>query len=212
MLQLIDTLLAVLVGGVIWLIYEHITERMSNRAKDNYSKMKQRLLKLLQKDGYQNEMNEGRIVLTYRQERFVVNFDASQVGEQYARVTIADHYVVDRMDEVHPFVMDAVMGRATHNSARTPNIAYEDSCLCYYATDVRNIKHFYSGLRTILDMLITNENAARQDFAQFRRDFGRKKDSSEDKHIGFKTASEETSGETSERAHQVAAETNVKTE
>jgi hypothetical protein len=167
--------------------------------------MKQRLLKLLQKDGFQNEMNEGCIVLTYRQERFVVLFDASQLGEQYARVTIADYYIVDGMDEVHPFVMDAVMGRATHNRIRTPNIAYEDSCLCYYATDVRNIKHFYSGLRTILDMLINNENAARQDFVQFRRDFGRKKEASEEKHIGFKTAAEETPGKT----HQVAAETNV---
>ena len=87
--------------------------------------------------------------------------------------------------------MDAVMGRATHNSARTPNIAYDESCLCYYATDVRNIKHFYRGLREILDMLIDNENGARRDFAQFRRDFGRKKETSEDKHIGFRTSSDE---------------------
>ncbi len=184
------------------------SENNSNVQKDSYSKMKQRLLKLLQRDGCQNEMNEGRIVLTYRQERFVVHFDASQFGERYARVTIADYYVVEGMDEVHPFFMDAVMGRATHNSARTPNIAYEESCLCYYATDVKNIKHFYSGLRTILDMLINNENAARQDFAQFRRDFGRKKDTSEDKHIGFKTASEEKT----ESVHQVAAEKNVSTQ
>ncbi len=195
--------------AVFWMTVFELTktysENSSNVQKDNYSKMKQRLLKLLQKDGFQNEMNEGRIVLTYRQERFVVYFDTSQFGEQYARVTIADYYVVDGMGEVHPFVMDAVMGRATHNSIRTPNIAYEESCLCYYATDVRNIKHFYSGLRTILDMLIDNENAARQDFGQFRRDFGRKMDASEDKHIGFKTASEETT----EKVHQAAAETKV---
>lgn len=184
------------------------SENNKNVQKDDYRKMKRRLLKLLRKDGFQYEMNEGRIVLTYRQEHFVVHFDASQFGERYARVTIADHYVVDGMDEVHPFVMDAVMGRATHNSPRTPNIAYVESCLCYYATDVRNIKHFYNGLRTVLDMLINNENAVHQDFAQFHRDFGHKKEASEDKHIGFKTPSDEPV----EKAPQVAAETNVKTE
>lgn len=195
MLQIIDTLCAVLLGGTIWVIFEHYARKNNNVQKDNYGKMKQRLVKLLLKDGFQNEMNEGRIVLTYRQERFVVHFDASQFGEQYARVTVADYYVIGGMNEVHPFVMDAVMGRATHNSARTPNIAYDESCLCYYATDVRNIKHFYRGLHTILDMLIDNENNARRDFDQFRRDFGRKKDPSEDKHIGFRTSADEVSEE-----------------
>lgn len=57
-------------------------------------------------------------------------------------------------------------------------------------------------------MLINNENAVRQDFAQFHRDFGHKKEASEDKHIGFRTASDEPS----EKVPQVAAETNVKTE
>ncbi len=185
---------AIFIGGACALAYiwEELKPRLfKDRVLMEYDEMKRQLVRLLNKDGYQNEMNEGRIVLTYRQERFVVHFDASQLGEQYARVTIADYYVIDGMNEVHPFVMDAVMGRATHNSARTPNIAYDESCLCYYATDVRNIKHFYRGLRTILDMLIDNENGARRDFDQFRRDFGRKKETSEDKHIGFKTASDE---------------------
>lgn len=181
--------------AVFWVTVFEMTktysENNNNVQKDSYSKMKQRLLKLLQKDGYQSEMNEGRIVLTYRQERFVVHFDASQFGEQYARVTVADYYVIEGMNEVHPFVMDAVMGRATHSSTRTPNIAYDESCLCYYATDVRNIKHFYRGLREILDMLIDNENGARRDFDQFWRDFGRKKETSEDKHIGFRASSDE---------------------
>lgn len=194
-----------ILGSIFWVTLFEVLKSYSenNVQKDNYGKMKQRLVKLLQKDGYQNEMNEGRIVLTYRQERFVVHFDASQLGEQYARVTIADYYVIDGMNEVHPFVMDAVMGRATHNSARTPNIAYDESCLCYYATDVRNIKHFYCGLRTILDMLIDNENGARRDFAQFRRDFGRKKETPEDKHIGFRTSADE---EAEEQHRTVAAE------
>ena len=130
----------------------------------------------------------------------LLGFDASQFGDQYARVTIADYYIVDGMDEVHPFVMDAVMGRATHTSTRTPNIAYDDTCLCYYATDVRNIKDFYHGMKSILDMLINNENYARRDFAQFRRDFGQKKETTEDKHIGFKTASSDV------QQHSVAAE------
>ena len=194
-----------ILGSIFWVTLFEVLKSYSenNVQKDNYGKMKQRLVKLLQKDGYQNEMNEGRIVLTYRQERFVVHFDASQFGDQYARVTIADYYIVEGMDEVHPFVMDAVMGRATHNSTRTPNIAYDESCLCYYATDVRNIKHFYCGLRTILDMLIDNENGARRDFAQFRRDFGRKKETPEDKHIGFRTSADE---EAEEQHRTVAAE------
>ena len=191
-----------ILGSIFWVTLFELLKSYSenNVQKDNYGRMKQRLVKLLQKDGYQNEMNEGRIVLTYRQERFVVHFDASQFGDQYARVTIADYYIVDGMDEVHPFVMDAVMGRATHTSTRTPNIAYDDTCLCYYATDVRNIKDFYHGMKSILDMLINNENYARRDFAQFRRDFGQKKETTEDKHIGFKTASSDV------QQHSVAAE------
>ena len=119
-----------ILGSIFWVTLFELLKSYSenNVQKDNYGRMKQRLVKLLQKDGYQNEMNEGRIVLTYRQERFVVHFDASQFGDQYARVTIADYYIVEGMDEVHPFVMDAVMGRATHNSIRTPNIAYDESC------------------------------------------------------------------------------------
>ena len=197
---------AIIIGGACALAYiwEELKPRLfKDRVLMEYDEMKRKLVKLLNKDGYQNEMNEGRIVLTYRQERFVVHFDASQFGDQYARVTIADYYIVEGMDEVHPFVMDAVMGRATHNSKRTPNIAYDESCLCYYATDVRNIKHFYCGLRTILDMLIDNENGARRDFAQFRRDFGRKKETPEDKHIGFRTSADE---EAEEQHRTVAAE------
>ena len=110
------------------------------------------------------------------------------------------------MDEVQPFVVDAVMGRATYNSIRTPNIAYDVTCLCYYATDVRNIKDFYRGMKSILDMLINNENNARRDFVQFRRNFGRRKDSQEDKHIGFRTSSDDHD----ERS--VAAETSTSVE
>ena len=200
---------AIFIGGACALAYiwEELKPRLfKDRVLMDYDKMKRQLLKLLEKDGYQHEMKEGRIVITYRQERFVINFDESQFGKRYARVTIADNYVIDDMDEVHPFVTDAVMGRATHNSTRTPNIAYDESCLCYYATDVSNIKDFYQGMKSILDMLINNENFARRDFEQFRRDFGRRKDSQEDKHIGFRTSSDERD------EHSVAAETSTSVE
>ena len=186
------TILYAIIGALFWVtLIELVNQNWKDRVQMDFDKMKRQLVKLLNKDGYQNEMQEGRIVITYRQERFVIHFDESQFGKQYAMVTIADYYIVDGMDEVHPFVMDAVMGRATHTSTRTPNIAYDDTCLCYYATDVRNVKDFYYGLRTILDMLIDNENNARRDFVRFRRDFGRRKEGHEDKHIGFRTASDE---------------------
>jgi hypothetical protein len=52
---------------------------------------------------------------------------------------------------------------------------------------------------------MANENVVRQDFEQYHADFGRKKEPEEEKHIGFRTASEEKT----ESVHQVAAETNV---
>ncbi len=208
MLQIIDTLLAVLVGGVIWLIYEHFTEKMSNRAKDNYSKMKQRLLKLLQKDGYKCEMEEGVVLLHYHQENFRIHFSDSNLGSRYARVTVVDDYGIDKMDELHPFVMDALMGRATYRNTRISNLSFEDHCTCFSGTDVIKIKDFYRGLPRILDGLMANENVVRQDFEQYHADFGRKKEPEEEKHIGFRTTSEEKM----EGVHQVAAESNVKAE
>lgn len=185
------TILYAIIGSLFWVtLIELANQNWKDRLQMDFDKTKRQLVNLLQKDGYQHEMSEGRIVVTYRQERFVIHFDASQFGKRYARVTIADYYVIDGMDEVHPFVMDAVMGRATHNSSRTPNIAYDESCLCYYATDVSNIKDFYHGMKTILDMMINNENYARRVFEQFRRDF-RKKETTADKHIGFRTSSDE---------------------
>ena len=201
------TILYAIIGSLFWVtLIELANQNWKDRLQMDFDKTKRQLVNLLQKDGYQHEMNEGRIVVTYRQERFVIHFDASQFGKRYARVTIADYYVIDGMDEVHPFVMDAVMGRATHNSTRTPNIAYDEICLCYYATDVSNIKDFYHGMKTILDMMINNENCARRDFAQFRRDFRRRKDNPEDKHIGFRTSSDEHNERT------VAAEAEPKVE
>ena len=186
------TILYAIIGSLFWVtLIELANQNRKDKVQMDFDKMKRQLVKLLNKDGFQNEMKEGRIVVTYRQERFVIHFDASQFGKRYARVTIADYYVIDGMDEVHPFVMDAVMGRATHNSTRTPNIAYDENCLCYYATDVWNIKDFYYGMKTILDMMINNENCVRRDFEQFRRDFGRKKEAPEDRHIGFRTSSDE---------------------
>ncbi len=88
-----STLWPLLIAVSVMTIFEYsrtYSENNKNVQKDDYRKMKRRLLKLLRKDGFQYEMNEGRIILTYRQEHFVVHFDASQFGERYARVTIAD--------------------------------------------------------------------------------------------------------------------------
>lgn len=111
------------------------------------------------------------------------------------------------MQDVSPFIMDAVMGRAIHINRRTPNIAYEDTCVCYYATDVRNIRHYYCGLRSILKMLIENENWARQDFLQFHKDFGRKSQADNENHIGFRPS---TGDESEKMQHSVAAESTEK--
>ena len=205
MLQIIDTLCAVLLGGTIWVIFEHYAGKNSNVQKDSYSKMKQRLLKLLQKDGYKCEMEEGVVLLHYHQENFRIHFSDSNLGSQYARVTVVDDYGIDKMDELHPFVMDALMGRATYRNTRISNLSFEDHCTCFSGTDVIKIKDFYRGLPSILDGLMANENVVRQDFEQYHADFGRKKEPEEEKHIGFRTASEEKT----ESVHQVAAETNV---
>lgn len=175
--------------------------------RKDFDRMKMSLLQLLQEDGYSCEMNEGRIVLTYCQEFFVIFFEASQFGNQYARVTIDDYYKIEGMQDVSPFIMDAVMGRAIHINRRTPNIAYEDTCVCYYATDVRNIRHYYCGLRSILKMLIENENWARQDFLQFHKDFGRKSQADNENHIGFRPS---TGDESEKMQHSVAAESTEK--
>ena len=173
--------------------------------KDNYGKMKQRLLKLLQKDGYKCEMEEGVVLLHYHQENFRIHFSDSNLGSRYARVTVVDDYGIDKMDELHPFVMDALMGRATYRNTRISNLSFEDHCTCFSGTDVIKIKDFYRGLPRILDGLMANENVVRQDFEQYHADFGRKKESEEEKHIGFRTTSEEKA----ESVHQVAAEANV---
>lgn len=184
------------------------SENNSNVQKDSYSKMKQRLLKLLQKDGYKCEMEEGVVLLHYHQEKFRIHFSDSSLGRQYARVTVVDDYAIDKMDELHPFVMDALMGRASCQNTRISNVSFEDHCTCFYGTDVSKIKDFYRGLPGIIDSLMANEKSVRQDFVKYHETFGRKNESEEEKRIGFKT----TSDETAESVHQVAAETNVKAE
>ena len=174
----------------------------------DYSSMKQNLTKLLQKDGYKYEMNEGILVMHYKQERFNIHISESILGGQYARVTVVDEYTVEGIGEVHPFAMDALMGRASYRCSRIGNISFEDHCDCFIGTDVRNIKDFYLGLRRTLDLLIDNENYVRQEFVRYKEEFGRKKDVEErNGHIGFRTSAEEVR----EKESKVAAETNVTT-
>lgn len=201
---------AILIGGActIAYIWEELKPRLfKDRVQIDYDKMKRQLLKLLDKDGYRHEMEEGHIIIIYRNERFFVFLEESQFGKQFARVTIADYYTVKGMEEVHPFVMDAVMARATNNCPRIINLSFEDHCLGLYSTDMKNIEEFFRGLRPVLDLLIENEKGVRQDFVQFHSDFGRQKDVSEDKHIGFRTSSEEH-----EEEHSVAAKASMSVE
>ena len=179
-----------------------------NVSNDNYGKMKQRLLELLRKDGFKSEMDEGVIIVNYRQERFRIHFSDSEFGSAYARVTVVDDYVMDGMDEVHPLIVDNLMGRASSGNPRLGNISFNDHCTCFYGTDVHKVKDFHLGLRKVLDMLVHNEVAVRQEFDNCRAEYGRKQDPDEKNHIGFRTSS--VAKEEGER--HVAAETNVKPE
>lgn len=179
-----------------------------NVRNDNYGKMKQRLLELLRKDGFKSEMDEGVILVNYHQERFRIHFSDSAFGNAYARITVVDDYAMEGMEEVHPFVMDNLMGRASNGNPRIGNISFEDHCTCFFGTDVHKIKDFYRGLHFVLDALAENERVIRQEFPKYLSEFGMKRDAAEKSHIGFKTSSEEKV----ENEHRVAAETNVKTE
>ena len=199
-----------IIGVLVWVwiigtLQDYFSEKRGNVRKDGYKKMTQQLIKLLQKDGFQNEMREGHITVTYRNERFMLTFDESQFGERYSRVTVADYYQVDGMDDVHPFVMDAVMARATYRCPRIINLSFGNHCLSTYSSDVNNIKDNYRGLRSVMDMLVANEQGVREDFVKFHLKFGYEKNKTESNHIGFKASLEEPS----EKECQVAAETNI---
>ena len=193
--------------GVYSLWQTHYEKRKNDR-KDNFGGMKERLLKLLNKDGYKSEMDEGVIMVNYRQERFRIHFSESDLGRAYARVTVVYDYVMDGMDEVHPLIVDNLMGRASSGNPRLSNISFNDHCTCFYGTDVHKVRDFYLGLRKILDMLSYNVGVVRQEFDKCRAEYGRKQNPDEKSHIGFRTSSVEKE----EGDHRVAAETNVKPE
>lgn len=173
--------------------------------KDNYGKMKKRLLKLLKEDGFKCEMEEGVILLQYHQGHFRIHFSASAFGKRYARVTVVDDYVMDGMEDIHPFIMDSLMGRASYSNSRISNISFDKYCTCFSGTDVHKVKDFYRGLRGVLDSLIENEQAVRKWFVKYHEDFGEKKGAGDKSHIGFRPSSEEVRG----KEPKVAAETNV---
>lgn len=200
--------IALLLVGV-YSLWQSLYEKNKNVRKDNYNGMKERLLTLLNKDGYKSEMDEGVIIVNYRQERFRIHFSDSEFGSAYARVTVVDDYVMDGMDEIHPLIVDNLMGRASSGNPRLGNISFNDHCTCFYGTDVHKVKDFYLGLRKVLDMLVHNEGAVRQEFDNCRAEYGRKQDPEEKNHIGFRTSS--SVGKEEEKRH-VAAETNVKPE
>lgn len=192
----------------VYSLWQSLYEKNKNVRKDNYNGMKERLLTLLNKNGYKSEMDEGVIIVNYRQERFRIHFSDSDFGSAYARVTVVDDYVMDGMDEVHPLIVDDLMGRASSGNPRLGNISFNDHCTCFYGTDVHKVKDFYLGLRKVLDMLVHNEGAVRKEFDNCRAVYGRKQDPDEKNHIGFRTSSVEKE----EGERHVAAETNVKPE
>lgn len=118
---------------------------------------------------------------------------------------VINEYAIEGMEALHPFVMDAIMGRATYRNIQTGNISFEDHCSCYFCTDVKSIKDFYCGLKALLLMLIEHENGVYKDFAQFHHDFVGQNNNQEGNHIGFKKARNDHNND--ETSHSVAAET-----
>lgn len=51
----------------------------------------------------------------------------------------------------------------------------EVQCTCFYGTDVHKVKDFYLGLHKVMDMLVYNEGAVRQEFDKCRAEYGGKK-------------------------------------
>lgn len=175
----------------LFALYQTLSEKNKNVKKDNFRRMKEQLLKLLDKDGYKSELVEGVILVSYRQEQFRIYFYESDFGDTYARVMIVDDYAMDGLDEVHPLILDNLMVRTMSRNPLVSNISFNDHCSCFYGTDVHDIKDFYRGLCPVLNSLIYNEDTVRQEFGKCRAEYGRKHNSEGKGHIGFKTSSED---------------------
>ena len=193
-----------LLVGVFSFVYYSYKMKMKD-IKYVVKKMKKSLLELLREDGYDCKVEDDMVVVNYRQMRFNILFSGSIFGYPYARVMIINKYAIEGMEELHPFVMDTIMGRATYRNVHTGNISFEDHCSCYFCTDVKSIKDFYRGLNPILLMLIEHENGVYKDFAQFHHDFVGQNNNQEGNHIGFKKARNDHNND--ETSHSVAAET-----
>ena len=198
-------LFIVAVVTVIGIITEHIKENRDVQG-NNYRKMKQQLIKLLREDWYTCKMVEDDVLIHYQDEVFRVRFSISHLGKRYARVTVIDEYAVEGIGDVHPFVMDALVGRVTCNNIDFSNIALEDRCVCLFSTDIKQIKPFYRSLPRILDNLIATEMLVKKEFIEWHSEFGSPEPTEEKNYIGFRRASDEAS----EGVQQVAAETNMK--
>ena len=211
MLDIIDISCYIFFGGcLLFAVFGYAYNYYSikrNSSSDGFKKMKKQLLDLLREDGYDCRMEDDIVVVNYRQMRFKILFSGSIFGYPYSRVMIINEYAIEGMEELHPFVMDAIMGRATYRNVHTGNICFEDHCSCYFCTDVKSIKDFYRGLKQILLMLIEHEIGVCKDFTQIQHDYEGQNNNQEGKHIGFKMASNDQNNETS---HSVAAETDTK--
>ena len=207
MLDIIDISCYIFLGGtLLFAAFSFANKYYSikrNISTDGFRKMKQQLLELLREDGYDCKKEENMVVVNYRQKPFRITFSESGFGNRYATVTVINVYAIDDMDKYHPFFMDTLMARATCRNMSIGNIAFEDYCICYFGTDVKNIKDYYRGLRSVLDMLTDNENEVRNDFAQYHQGFVCRNDNQDEKHIGFRSA---TANQKKEATHLVAAE------
>lgn len=94
--------------------YDKYVESKNKTDMDGRIKMKQSLVKMLKKDGFKCELKEGVVQVEYGNELFRIHFSDGFLGERYTRVTVQNSYSIEGMEEVHPLIMEALMGRANY--------------------------------------------------------------------------------------------------
>lgn len=182
--------------------HDKYVESKNETSMDDRINMKQCLVKMLKKDGFKCELKEGVVQVEYGNELFRIYFTDGFLGERYTRVTVQNSYSIEGMEEVHPLIMEALMGRANYIDPRIGNVGFNDHCDCFYGTELKDIKPFYRHLTRILDKLIKTEQYVRHEFEQHRKEESENGDDEKKNHIGFRMSSEKRV----ENEHQVAAE------
>ena len=182
--------------------YDKYVESKNKTDMDDRIKMKQKLVKMLKKDGFECELKEGVVCVEYGNELFRIHFSDGFMGDRFTRVTVANSYSIKGMEEVHPLIIEGLMGRANFINPRIGNVGFPDHCDCFYGTELKDIKPFYRHLTRILNNLIETERYVRQEFEKFKNDNSENTDDEKKNHIGFKMSADRCA----ENEHQVAAE------